>query len=260
MDRYKPPAAMTTSWFLKQSKPSSDGYIARAYLGPDKEPEPRTEAEFSELMDGLRRWATLHWPHIDTGRLQDFRRAEFSLVACIPARAFPDERAEREWWQVAHKADDALNEIKIQLCEIIANKAEKKHESHSGGGGWGGLAARAVALAVRVPEFAAEMEFAVNYLASDPPSSLTKSRIILEKMLIMLYRGSMNKDPKRPMIVDMLADKAFTATIPRRFLARMTAVRDMSNLGPHGKPVEVTDALRVLSDLLELLDWYVSIK
>jgi hypothetical protein len=86
------------------------------YKGPEKAPVPKTECEFSLLMDGLRRWATLHAPHIDTGRLQDYRRAELGLTnACGDHRAFPDRSSERQWWQTAHKADDALNELRILL-------------------------------------------------------------------------------------------------------------------------------------------------
>jgi len=55
----------------------------------------------------------------------------------------------------------------------------------------------------------------------------------------------------------MLSDKAFSARIPRRVFARMNAIRDMSNLGPHGEAVEPTDAVRVMRDLLEVLEWYV---
>jgi hypothetical protein len=235
-------------------------WIYRAdYKGPEKDPEPKTETEFSVLMDGLRRWATLYSPHIDTGRLQDYRRAELSLATCTPVRAFPDQRGQRDWSQTAAKADDALNEMKIQLGALLDEKARNK-KLQLGDKDWGALAERAVALAIKVPEFASEMQHALEYVTSDPPSSLTKSRIVLEKMLLVLYRSAMKKEPKRAMIVEMLSDKVFTATIPRRFLARMTAVRDMSNLGAHGEPVEPMDASRVLSDLLELLDWFVLVK
>jgi len=60
------------------------------------------------------------------------------------------------------------------------------------------------------------------------------------------------------MIGDMLSDKAFIATIPRRISTRMNAIRDMSNLGPHGEDVNSTDAMRVMRDLLDVLEWYVT--
>lgn len=59
------------------------------------------------------------------------------------------------------------------------------------------------------------------------------------------------------MIGDMLADKPFVATIPRRIAARMNAIREMSNLGPHGEAVDRADAVRVIRDLLDVLEWYV---
>jgi hypothetical protein len=119
------------------------------------------------------------------------------------------------------------------------------------------LADRVAALEARVAELASLLQSAIQYLSSDPASSLTKSRLVLEKVLIALYRWEMDKLPARPMIRDFLADKAFIATIPRRIAARMTAIRDLSNLGPHGEEVNATDAKRVMVDLIEVLEWYV---
>jgi Domain of unknown function (DUF4145) len=119
------------------------------------------------------------------------------------------------------------------------------------------LADRIAALEARVTELGTLLHSAVAYLSSDPASSLTKSRVILEKLLLALYRGAMKKEPSRPMIGDMLADKAFMAIIPRRIAARMNAIRDMSNLGPHGEEVDAADAVRVMRDLIDVLEWYV---
>lgn len=116
---------------------------------------------------------------------------------------------------------------------------------------------RIAALESRVAELGTFLQSAVSYLSSDPAGSLTKSRVILEKVLLALYRAVMKKEPARPMIGDMLADKAFMATIPRRIGTRMNAIRDMSNLGPHGEEVDATDAIRVMRDLVDVLEWYV---
>jgi hypothetical protein len=119
------------------------------------------------------------------------------------------------------------------------------------------LADRIAALEARVAELGSFLHLALGYLSSDPASSLTKSRVVLEKVLLALYRGAMKKEPARPMIGDMLSDKAFTGMIPRRIAARMNAIRDMSNLGPHGEEVHATDAIRVMRDLIDVLEWYV---
>lgn len=119
------------------------------------------------------------------------------------------------------------------------------------------LADRIAALEARVAELGSFLRSAVGYLSSDPASSLTKSRVILEKVLLAIYLAAMKKEPPRPMIGDMLADKAFMAYIPRRIAARMNAIRDMSNLGPHGEEVNATDAIRVMRDLIDVLEWYV---
>jgi hypothetical protein len=109
----------------------------------------------------------------------------------------------------------------------------------------------------RVSDLAGHLQAAVDYLDDDPQSSLTKSRIVLEKMLQGLYRRTMGKEPARSLISEMLADKTFAGKIERRMLARINAVRDMSNLGPHGESVDVADAFRVMEDLLDLLEWYI---
>ncbi|MEK6321223.1 MAG: hypothetical protein AABN33_06015 [Acidobacteriota bacterium] len=118
------------------------------------------------------------------------------------------------------------------------------------------LANRVAALEQRVAEMAGYLRSALGYLSTDPQSSLTKSRVTLEKLLIILFRQTMQSEPRRPMIGDMLADKGFVAMIPRRIIARMNAVREMSNLGPHGGDVDLTDAVRVMRDLLDVLEWY----
>jgi Domain of unknown function (DUF4145) len=119
------------------------------------------------------------------------------------------------------------------------------------------LADRIAALEARVAELGSFLHSAVGYLSSDPASSLTKSRVVLENVLLALYRKVMKREPPRPMIGDMLADKAFMANIPRWIAARMNSVRDMSNLGPHGEEVNATDAIRVMRDLIDVLEWYV---
>ena len=58
------------------------------------------------------------------------------------------------------------------------------------------------------------------------------------------------------MIGDMLADKA-VGQHPTTDRGRTNAVRDMSNLGPHGEEVDAADAIRVMRDLIDVLEWYV---
>jgi hypothetical protein len=119
------------------------------------------------------------------------------------------------------------------------------------------LTDRIAAFETRVAGLGSFLHAAVGYLSSDPASSLTKSRVILEKVLLALYGAVMKKEPLRPMIGDMLADRAFMANIPQRIAARMNAIWDMSNLGPHGEEVDATDAIRVMRDLIDVLEWSV---
>jgi hypothetical protein len=87
-------------------------------------------------------------------------------------------------------------------------------------------------------------------------SSLTKSRVVLERLPVQVYNREMGREPRKPLLAEMLNDNQFTRKVERRILARMNALRDMGNLGPHGEPVEPADAARVLDDLCEVLDWY----
>lgn len=108
--------------------------------------------------------------------------------------------------------------------------------------------------------FSEDLQLAYRYIRSDAASSLTKSRLILEKLVVRLYTTEMGREPRKPLLGDMLVDNQFTRKIDRRVLSRMNGVRDMGNLGPHGEAVEPSDAARVLDDLCEVLEWYLQRK
>jgi len=141
---------------------------------------PTTEEEFSSLLDGLRRWATLYAPHTDTGRLQDYRRAELTLAAAPgPGRVFGSRRSERDWWQVAHKADDALNELKILLVE----RSTEQEDRPKGQPGRRGYPLEALAEACEIrsqhPDWKAERirrECLKHFLAEDLPRTAESFR------------------------------------------------------------------------------------
>jgi hypothetical protein len=103
--------------------------------------------------------------------------------------------------------------------------------------------------------FSLEIRLAYRYIHPDAASSLTKSRIVMEKILLNIYRTEMGKEPKKALLGDILADNQFTRKIDRRILSRMNSIRDMANLGPHGEAVQPNDAERVLDDLCTVLDW-----
>jgi tetratricopeptide (TPR) repeat protein len=101
-----------------------------------------------------------------------------------------------------------------------------------------------------------QLKLALEYVTKDPQSSLTKSRIVLEKILNKIYEIEMKKEPKKLEIGYILNDNQFTRNIDRRILSRMNSVRDMANLGAHGEEVMPKDATRVLDDLCEVVEWY----
>jgi hypothetical protein len=104
--------------------------------------------------------------------------------------------------------------------------------------------------------FSEELRFALRYIQHDAASSLTKSRVVLEKLLVRIYTVEMGQEPRKPLLGDILVDNQFTRKIDRRILSRMNSIRDMGNLGSHGEPVQPSDAARVLDDLCEVLEWF----
>jgi hypothetical protein len=99
---------------------------------------------------------------------------------------------------------------------------------------------------------------AAAYARSDPGASLAKSRTVLEKVVLGLFRAEMGKEPRKPLLAEMLSDNQFTRKIERRVLALMNNVRELGNLGTHGEPVVARDAERVLADLFDVLDWHLA--
>jgi hypothetical protein len=77
----------------------------------------------------------------------------------------------------------------------------------------------------------------------------------MEKLIFQIYKLEMGREPTKPLLGEVLRDNQFTKKLDRRLLSRMNAIRDVGNLGSHGVTVEPTDAVRVLEDLCEILDW-----
>jgi hypothetical protein len=101
-----------------------------------------------------------------------------------------------------------------------------------------------------------QLNKALVYIEDDPHSSLTKSRTILEQILLNIYKLEMDQEPKRIELGAILTDNQFTRKIDKRIVSRMNAIRDMCNLGVHGEKVVSKDAKNVLDNLCEVLEWY----
>lgn len=108
----------------------------------------------------------------------------------------------------------------------------------------------------RIDILSDQLNKALNYIEDDPHSSLTKSRTILEQILLNIYKLEMTQEPKRIELGAILTDNQFTRKIDKRIISRMNAIRDMSNLGVHGEKVVSKDAKIVLDNLCEVLEWY----
>ncbi len=107
-------------------------------------------------------------------------------------------------------------------------------------------------------ELAEILDLANKYINSDPKSSLTKSREALERIVLEIYKEEMKEEPKRVELGFMLNNNQFTRKIDTRILKSMNYVRDMGNMGPHSLngQVEEIDAVRVLDQLSDIINWY----
>jgi hypothetical protein len=101
-----------------------------------------------------------------------------------------------------------------------------------------------------------QLNRALEYIENDPQSSLTKSRTILEQILLNIYKLEMGQEPKRIELGAILTDNQFSRKIDKRIISRMNSIRDMCNLGVHGEKVISKDAKIVLDNLCEVLEWY----
>ncbi len=120
------------------------------------------------------------------------------------------------------------------------------------------IAKQIEALEKQIDTYADYLKAAFRYLNSDPQSSLTKCRIVLEKTLTSVYIKEIRKEPRKGMIGNILSDKEFTTKIPQSTRAKMNFIREIANLGPHGGEVEVEDAILVLRVTISVVQWYVS--
>lgn len=110
----------------------------------------------------------------------------------------------------------------------------------------------------KVESLADYLKSALSYLDSDPQSSLTKCRIVLEKMLNSIYFHEMGKEPNKGMIGNILFDKEFASKMPSRIRARMNFIREITNSGTHGEDIAGEDAIRVLQEIIFVAEWYVT--
>ena len=109
-----------------------------------------------------------------------------------------------------------------------------------------------------------DVKQAVSHAKSDPVASLARARVVLENLILTLYRKIMLKEPKKYEIGYMLNDNQFMRNIKPRILSRMNAVRDMGNIASHvgkcdstdGDRVTPKDAFEALEDLSVIFTWY----
>lgn len=100
------------------------------------------------------------------------------------------------------------------------------------------------------------LRYALTYLESDPKSSLTKFREILERILRKVYLKEMNEESKQTMIGRIIYNKKFATKIEPQILDRIRKVNEIAYLGPHAVTAYTTNPVGFIGDLCEIVEWY----
>ncbi|MCC5804916.1 MAG: DUF4145 domain-containing protein [Opitutales bacterium] len=96
---------------------------------------------------------------------------------------------------------------------------------------------------------------AENLIDSDPGGSLSKIRVVLEKLLRIIAAYYLGSPTEAKMLGQIIADKEFARHIEPRILSRMKSVKDLANLAAHGDQVYPQDAAKAFSELEEIIEW-----
>jgi hypothetical protein len=118
------------------------------------------------------------------------------------------------------------------------------------------LGHRVETLGQKNPQLAELLGHAYRYIRTDPGSSLTKSRMILETVVLKMYQMAMGRPPRKPLLGEMLNDNQFTRTLgDSRIVDLMNVIRTIGNFGPHGNQGTSEDAASALDRLCEVIEW-----
>lgn len=114
-------------------------------------------------------------------------------------------------------------------------------------------------LEARLAGLAKQVELALSYREGDPHASLNKTRSVLEKLLLDMHATEFETIPKKATLAELLGNTQLTRNIPARIRHRMEGIQGFGNLGSHLSEVTASDARRAMDDLIEIIDWYLSL-
>lgn len=104
---------------------------------------------------------------------------------------------------------------------------------------------------------------AIKYITDDPKMSLVKSRMVLEKIVIDVYKLEMNQEPRKYEIGDTIKNNQFQKKLDIRIYKLIEAVRVISNMGSHENKHKEVDseptaynAATTFENLLQIVKWY----
>ncbi len=107
-------------------------------------------------------------------------------------------------------------------------------------------------------ELRQEIKLTFQLAQIDPRMTLTRTRRVLEYVVNEVYRRHFNEDPGTRPLENLLTRLIKEHVLPPRVATYASGIREMGNLGTHGRGDEIlpSDAQHSLDQLVVILLWY----
>lgn len=107
-------------------------------------------------------------------------------------------------------------------------------------------------------ELREEIELTVRLADIDPRMTLTRTRRVLENVVTDVFQRHLHEDPGTRPLENLLQRLVKEHFMPPRIAAYANGIRDLGNLGTHGRgeTISKADAHHSLSQLVVILLWY----
>lgn len=120
------------------------------------------------------------------------------------------------------------------------------------------LEKRIKSLEKKSEDFDKILHLSLFYLESDPESSLSKTRTVLEKILIDCFIKEMGIPPKKKTIELIIGNTQFQRSIPKDILVAIRTVQGYGNIGVHHSTiVNSKTAYKAIFELIDVMEWYI---
>ena len=107
----------------------------------------------------------------------------------------------------------------------------------------------------KLPELAILVDFAEQYLYSDPSSSLVKLRSFVERSVHVIYREIGLREQDNANLIDLMRDEQFAKLVSPALLSKMHAIRMEGNKAAHAKSNSSESAKWLLKEAHDVSKW-----